>query len=313
MLANLILSFNVVVPLFLEMLLGYFLRRTGQLDEHTTSSLNRVIFKCFLPILIFYNIYQTDIEEITDLSYMLFALAGVFVSFLLLMIIIPRIERDKHKCGVLIQACFRSNFVLFGIPVATQLLGEEHTGSVSLLIAVLIPVFNILAVADLEYFRGQTIDLKKVLRGIISNPMIIGSVIGLAVNALGLPLPYSLESAVRSVSRIATPLALIALGADFRLDAIKTYGRQLAIGLSVRLLIIPAVVLTIAALCGFHGEKFVTLLVAFGSPVSVSSYTMALMMDGDGTLASQLVFYSTGFSIVTLFALIFVTKTMGMF
>ncbi len=313
MLANLILSFNVVVPLFLEMLLGFFLRRIGLLDEHTTSSLNKLIFKCFLPILIFSNIYHTDTGAITDLSYMLIAVIGLLVIFAVLMVVMPRIEKDKRKCGVLVQAGFRSNFVLFGIPVVSQLLGEEHTGSAALLVAVLIPMYNVLAVVTLEYFRGQSMDVRKVLKGIMTNVMIIGATLGILFNVSGLRLPSSIVSTVTGVSRIATPLALIVLGADFRLDAIKEYRKQLSLGLFIRLILVPVIMMTVAGLMGMRDEKFVALMVAFGAPVAVSSYTMAEMMDGDGVLASQLVFYSTGLCIFTLFVLIFVTKSLGMF
>ncbi len=313
MLENLVLSFNVVVPLFLEMLLGFFLRKVGLLDEKTTSALNKLIFKCFLSILIFHNIYQTKIDEIPNFSYILLALGMVIVVFIVLMIFVPMFEKDKRKCGVLIQAAFRSNFVLFGVPVAASLLGDEHTGTVSLLIAFLIPTFNILAVADLEFFRGNTMDIKKVLKGIITNPMIIASVAAILVNLSGFRFITSVETTISGVSKIATPLALIALGSEFKISAAKEYWRQLSAGLLLRLIVIPGIAVTFVALLGMRGELFVSLLVAFASPVSVSSYTMADMMDGDSVLASQLVFYSTGLSILTLFVFIFVTKTLGLF
>lgn len=313
MLDNIILSFNVVAPLFLEMLLGIFLRHIKLLDHHTTAAINKLIFKCFLPILLFYNIYNTRLEEITSYTYMYVVMGGIIIIFLLLMLLVPFFEEDRKKCGVLIQAGFRSNFVLFGIPVATLLLGEDHTGAVSLLIAIVIPLFNILSVADLEYFRGQNMNIKNVMLGIIQNPLIIASVLGILLNLSGIQFITCVESTISGVAKIATPLALIALGAEFRLDAVRKYWRQLTAGLVLRLVIVPVVMITVAAALGIRGEEFIGILIVFSAPVAVNSYIMAEMMDGDGILASQLVFYSTGLSILTLFILIFVTKTLGFY
>ncbi len=313
MVSNIVLSFNVVTPLFLEMLLGLFLRKVGLLSEETSASLNKLIFKCFLPILIFTNIYNSNVESMTDFTYITFGVVAVIIVFAVLMVVVPIFEKDKRKCGVIIQAGFRSNFVLFGIPVTSQLLGDDHIGPASLMIAILIPVFNILAVADLEFFRGKTMNIKNVLKGIVTNPLIIASVLGILVNLSGFRFISSVESTLTGVSRIATPLALIVLGSDFKIDAVKDYWKQLSAGLCLRLILVPAVTLSIAALMGIRGEHFVTLMTAFASPVAVNSYIMAEMMDGDSVLASQLVFYSTGLSILTLFFFIFVTKTLGMF
>lgn len=313
MVDNIMLSFNVVAPLFMEMLLGIFLRRIKLLDPHTIAAINKLIFKCFLPILIFYNIYNTKLEEIDSYSYMYLVIGGILIVFAVLMLLVPIFEKDRKKCGVIIQAGFRSNFVLFGIPVATLLLGEDHTGAVSLLIAVVIPLFNMLSVADLEYFRGQNINLKNVGIGIIKNPLIIASILGILVNLSRLQFITCVESTISGVSKIATPLALIALGAEFKLDAIKDYWKQLATGLVLRLLIVPMLMIVAASVLGIYGEEFVAILIVFSAPVAVNSYIMAEMMDGDGTLASQLVFYSTGLSILTMFILIFVTKTLGFY
>ncbi len=310
---NIIMSFNVVTPLFLQMVLGLFLRKIGLFDKHTTKSLNRLIFKVFLPVLIFNNIYTTQLEFISSFSYIAVTICGIISVFIILMILVPFFEKDRRKCGVIIQAGFRSNFVLFGIPVATLLLGPEHTGCVSFLIAIVVPIFNILAVAELEFFRGNTIDIKKVLCGIIKNPLIIGSIAGIAVNISGLHFPTFMNTTISDVSRIATPLALIGLGADFQISAAKEYWKQLIAGVTLRLVIVPFIILAITSFLGIRGEEFVAVMIVFSSPVAVNSYIMAEMMDGDGVLAAQYVFYSTGLSIVSLFFIIFFTKTLGFF
>lgn len=158
---NLILSLNVVLPLFLMIVLGYALKLLRVWDTHTINGMNTVVFKVFLPLLLFMNVYQTDIKGVFNLKLMLFAIISVLLIFIISWIFICFIEKENRKRGVLIQAIFRSNFVIFGVPIATSLCGAQSTGSAALLVAVIVPLFNVLAVVTLETFRGSRIDIKK--------------------------------------------------------------------------------------------------------------------------------------------------------
>lgn len=172
---NMIISFNVVVPLFLNILLGYILKITKLWDEHTLKVMNKAVFKSFLPILLFYNVYNTDLKSGLNPKLMIFASSCVFIMFLLLCLLVPLFEKENKRRGVIIQGIFRSNFVLFGLPVAISLFGEEDIGIPSILIATIVPTYNFLAVITLEIFRGGKINIKKIIKGIITNPLIISS------------------------------------------------------------------------------------------------------------------------------------------
>ena len=161
---NLLLSFNVILPIFISIALGYFLRRIKLLNEESLDKLNGLSFKVFLPIFLFNNIYSTDLSSAFNGKLILFSIAGITALFLLLMLIIPLMEKDKAKCGVIVQAVFRSNFALFGLPVALSLCGEEKIGPTSLLVGVVVPVYNVLAVIGLESFRGGKPDFLKILK-----------------------------------------------------------------------------------------------------------------------------------------------------
>lgn len=309
---NLILSFNVVLPLFLNIALGYALRCLHMLDEATQKNLNKLVFKVFLPIYVFNNIYTTDMGMAFHPGLTALVAGGILAVFLFLMVFIPRIEKENAKRGVMIQAIFRSNYALFGLPVAISLCGEANVGPTSLLVSVVVPMFNILAVVCLEAFRGGKPDLRKMLKGIVTNPLIIGSVLGIAMNLLNLPLPTGVHKSITDLGRIATPLALVALGAGFQFGRIRGYTRQLLICISGKLVFVPLALVTLAALLGFREELLVPILVLFGSPVATSSYTMAELMGGDGTLAGSLVVLTTALSILTMFLFIFALKQLGL-
>ena len=309
---NLILSFNVVLPLCLNIALGYALRCLHMLDGTTQKNLNKLVFKVFLPIYVFNNIYTTDMAVAFQPGLTALTMGGVLILFALLMVFIPRIEQENAKRGVMVQAIFRSNFVLFGLPVAVSLCGEANVGPTSLLVGFVVPVFNILAVICLESFRGSKPDFRKILKGIATNPLIIGSVLGIAMNLLSIPLPTGVHKSITDLGRVATPLALVSLGAGFQFKRIKGYARQLMICISGKLVVAPLIMVTLAALLGFRGETLVPVLAVFGSPVATSSYTMAEQMDGDGVLAGSLVVLTTAFSILTMFLLIFGLKQLGL-
>lgn len=307
---NLLTALNVVLPLFFCMALGYGLRQIRMVDRPSLVVMNRLCFKVFLPLLLFRNIYTTDLKEALDVKLILFATVALIVWFLLLMLIIPRIEKENPKRGVLIQGMFRSNYALFGLPVATTLCGEGHIGATSLLLGIVIPFYNVLAVVALEVFRGGKPDFRKILLGIVKNPLIIASVTGLLFYAIGIHLPATVEKTVQDLSRVATPLSLVVLGGYFTFSSVTEYRKQLALGVIGKLVISPLVLLPIAAWMGFRGEAMVAIMIMFGAPTAVSSFTMAQEMEGDGDLAAQLVIFTTFFSILTIFLLVFILKTL---
>jgi len=305
---NLILSFNIVLPIFLILSLGYILKKLKILDELTTKNMNSINFKVFLPLLLFYNVYKTDLSVVFNPKLLIFSIISVILVFLLLFIIIPLLEKDNRKRGVIIQGIFRSNFVIFGVPVCEALFGQNATGVASMLIAVVVPLFNFLAVICLEIYRGGNINFKKIIKGIITNPLIIASIIGLFFIYFKIKLPTPIEKTINDISKIATPLAFILLGSSFTFSAFSLYIKQLSITILGKLIIVPGIVLYIAALLGFRNIELTCLLSVFASPTAVSSYTMAEQMDGDSILAGQIVVLTSIISIITVFLWIFILK-----
>ncbi|MBQ7942502.1 MAG: AEC family transporter [Lachnospiraceae bacterium] len=308
---NLIISFNVVLPLFLCMALGYFLKRIKLYDDATLKTINKLVFKVFLPIYLFKSVYSTDLSAAFNGKLILFAVIGLVAWFLLLMLIVPMMEKENSKRGVMVQAMFRSNFVLYGLPVATSLCGEENIGATSLLIGIVVPIFNVLAVITLETFRGGKPSVKKMAKGIATNPLIIASVIGIAFYFLNIKLPSAVEKTVTDLSRVATPLALVALGGEFKFSKIKGNLRQLIISVIGKLVVSPLIIVAVGIMLGFRDETLVPVLLMSGAPAAVSSYTMAQQMGGDGELAGEIVIFTTGISILTIFLWVFGLKQLG--
>ena len=309
---NLILSFNVVLPIFLCILLGYFLRRIRMVDTPSLNVMNKLCFKVFLPIYLFNNIATTNLAAAFNGKLLATAYLGVTAQFILLMLLIPRLEKENSRRGVLIQAMFRSNFALFGLPLALSLCGTEKVGPTSILVGFTVPLFNILAVVSLESFRGGKPSIKKMAKGIATNPLIIASLLGIAFNLLGFTLPGAVQKSVNDLGGVATPLSLVALGGSFTVSKVKEYKKQLTIGVLGRLVFSPLIMVSAGILLGFRNEMLIPLLIMSGAPTAVSSFPMAQQMDGDGELAAGLVVFTSALAILSMFLWIFILKQIGM-
>lgn len=298
---NFIISLNVVLPLFLSMALGYGLKYTGLFDEKSLKVMNNSVFRIFLPTMLFYNIYTTDIGAAFNPRLLAFAVVTVLIIFFATFIIVPRFEKDNKKKGVLIQGIFRSNFIIFGIPLIESLYGSAGTGVAAILIAVVVPMYNVMAVISLSVFLGKTVDYKKIAKNIITNPLILASALGLLCLFLKIHLPQAVEKTVKDLAGVATPLGLVVLGAsfDFKKTA-KDIGR-IFVGVFGRLVLVPIIFIPIAAAFGFRNEELMTLLAMYCAPMAVSSFTMAQSMGSDGDLAAALLVYGAAFSVVTIF------------
>ena len=313
---SLVLALEVVFPLLLLMVVGYAMNFFKLCDESNFEVLNRLVFKIFLPVLLFYNVYKTNIQDAINPPLMLFCILAVVAVVAVMFVFIPLIEKDNRKRGVMIQGIFRSNFVLFGLPVTISLLGEANVGVTSVLIAVVVPLFNVLAVVCLEFFRGGKFDTKKLLhifKGIVTNPLIIASTLGVLCLVFNIKFPEFAMKGVSDISKIATPLALIVLGGTFKFKKISANLGRIILVTVFKLVVVPAAVIAIAASIGYRGAPIVTMLSMFASPTAVSSFTMAQQMDGDGELAGQIVVCTTVFSIITIFAFVVCLKSLNLF
>ena len=307
------ISANAVLPMCLVMALGYGTRRLGWIRREEISAINKIAFRIFLPCLLYYNVYCSDLSGSFDPLLMAYAVGGVLLTFGLSLGYTLLTEKLPERRGVMIQGMFRSNYVIMGIPVATALLGSDQLGTVSILIAVVVPLFNMLAVVVLEVFRGQKPKPLHVLGQIVKNPLVIASALGILTLAAGIRLPHILERTIQNVSAIASPLQLFLLGAFFQFSGLKTYRRELVTVSAAKLIVSPGLFLGLGALLGFRGVAFVSLIGIFASPTAVNSFTMAQQMGGDAELAGDIVVVTSAVSILTMFLWIFLFKSLGMF
>ena len=307
------IAFHAIVPLFLIIAVGYTVKRLGWIGPEEVRRFNKVTFYTFMPVMLFYNIYTSDFSQAVRLPYALFvvgaALGMVAVSFAVTLLA----EKMPERRGVMIQAAFRSNFVLLGLPIAAELLPEGNLGVTALMVAIVVPIYNMMSVVVLEYFRGGKPRAGEVLLAVVKNPLILGSVAGLLVQALHITLPEVLVSFAGKMNSAATPLILLLLGASFETREIARYKKELLVCVGLRLVVFPGALLTLSMLMGLRDIEFVTVLAMTAAPTAVNSFNMAQQLGGDSQLAGSAVVVSTAASFFTLFVWITLFKQLGMF
>lgn len=311
---NFLLAFNVVFPIFLIMILGVILKRKSMVDEKSLNVMNSLIFRLFMPTLLFFNIY--NMGDLSTLSFdNLKLLAYTFTSILIVLffawlIYMPNVK-DRKKLSVLIQGVYRGNFVLFGLAIADSLYGKESLGTVSLLTAIVIPTFNVIAVILLEYYSGNEVNKIKLIKQVFKNPLIIATLTAIIFLVLKINIPKPVYKTIGDISKIATPLAFLVLGAGLKFGNILKNLKYLISVNILRLIGNPLITVGLGKLLGFQGIELVALLSMSACPTAVVSYTMAKEMNADGDLAGEIVATTSMLSIFTIFCWVFMLKNLG--
>ena len=310
---NFIISLEAVLPMFLLMAAGVAVKTSGLLSAAEVKKLNHMVFVVFFPAMMFSNLYGNDIEDAVNGKLIAFGIISVLLIYFATVAFVLSLEKRPKSRGAMIQAIYRSNFVIMGIPIAVNMFGHGNLAVTAMMVSVIVPIYNVLAVITLEIFRGSRPSAVHILKNLGRNPLILGAAAGIAAVLSGIRLPQVLENTVSDMAGVATPMALVILGASIDFKSIGECGRNLIICVTGRLIVVPAIGLTVAALMGFRDIAYVTLIAIFASPTAVSSFAMAESMDSDGQLAGNCVVFSSAFSCITMFFWIFISKNLGMF
>lgn len=296
------------------MLLGLLFRKIGWIDEVFASKMNKFVFLVPLPVLLFEDLAAVDFAEVWDMKFVLFCFGATLIS-IAIAAVVSFLWKDRSIQGEFIQASYRSSAALLGIAFIQNIYGDA--GMAPLMIIGSVPLYNVMAVVVLSFFQPERKKLDRqvwinTLKGIITNPIILGIIAGLLWSALRLPMPSILDKTVSSVGAVATPLGLMAMGATF--DIRKAFGRAkpAAVASVMKLFIFAAVFLPVAVWLGFRREQLVAILIMLGSATTVSCYVMARNMGHEGVLTSSTVMLTTLFSAFTVTGWLYILRTLGM-
>lgn len=309
---NFVYSINATMPIFLVMILGWWLKKIHFLTDDFVTIADKLVFKVALPVLVFRDIASANLSSDFEWNFVLFCFFGTCIFFGVTWLLAELFIKDKTKIGSFVQGSFRGSAAILGIAFAQNIYG--NSGLVPMMIVASIPLFNIFSVVVLirSENAGETNKsaiIKKTLKGIITNPIIIGIFAGIPFALLKVEFPVILAKGINSVASLSTPLALIAIGASFSTNAAIKQWKMTMVAAVTKLIIIPGIFLPLAVWFGFRNEEMVALLILTGAPTTVSSYIMAKNMKNDEVLASSIVVVTTLLSSVTLTAIIYILKS----
>lgn len=310
LLQEFLITLDIMLPLLLMLGVGWLLRRIGLMTDAMTPGMNQLVFRVFLPVLLFNNIRTLDLEHAPGLAFSVFIVASVFGIWLIAQLLMPRFFHDPKKVGVMVQGVFRSNFAVLGIPLMQSMFGSTGLAAVTLGLPLVIPLNNVLGVIALSSAGGKA-DFRSVFKKIITNPMIIGALLGALMLPLDWTVPAVVDEVCNDLAALASPISLLVLGASLKWQGVRDNRRELVVTVLLKQLIVPFAMVGLAVLLGFRHEELGVMVILFGAPVAVSSYPMAEAMGCDGPLAASLLVLTTVFSMGTLFALIYLGKLLG--
>ncbi|MBR4027845.1 MAG: AEC family transporter [Lachnospiraceae bacterium] len=305
-----IFSLNVTLPIFLVMALGYVLRQKGMLNDNFVTVANKFNFSVTLPVMVFRDIASVNIQEVFDLKFVLFCAGASSICFFTIWGGTKLFLKQQELRGAFVQACFRSSAAVMGLAFISNIYGTSAMGPLMIIGAV--PLYNIYSVFVLTFeAQGQERNVNKMKEACINigkNPIIISIFLGLVASYLKLDFPIVIDKTINSVAQLATPLALIALGAGFEGKKALAKIKPTLCASMIKLVIQPLVFIPVAVFMGFTGEKLIAILIMLAAPTTPSCYIMAKNMNNDGVLTASVVVATTLLAAFTLTGWIYVLK-----
>ncbi|WP_409337637.1 AEC family transporter [Eubacterium sp. F2] len=315
MLNNFIICLDTTIPAFLMMALGIFLRKIGFMTPDFTKKLNNFVFKVTLPVLLFYSLASKNFYEAWDGRFVLYCFLATCASIGLVILLSYLLCRTKRNVqGEFIQSAYRSSAAILGVMLAQNMYGSA--GKIPLMILGAVPLYNIMAVLILSFYKPDREPLsgkliKSTLLNVLKNPLLIGIFLGLFWSLLSIPMPKILATSLDTLGNTASPLGLLALGASFSLGKSLSQIKLTSIAAFFKLAGLGILFLPLAVRLGFRGEELLAAIIMCGSPTTVTSFVMAKGFGHDGSLTSGAVILTTLLSSVSLTAWMFLFKSLG--
>ncbi len=311
---NFIFSVNCTLPIFAVMLIGIIGRRMGLLNDEYVAKANKFNFYTAMPAMLFMSMYGQDLRGSFNIGSFVVVVSCLATMFFLALLSARFFVRDKYMRGAFAQGAFRGNTALIGISLIMNMYGESVV-AVSI-VAFVVPLYNIAAVIFLSVFaaKGETKrkSVTAVIKGIVTNPLIIGTVLGTAAALFDFRLPTAVERTLGYMSDMAMGTALICIGAGMKFSALRRCLKTALLATAFKLVIFPMLFVPVAYLAGYRMDALMAIFIAVGSPTAVNSYTMAQSMNHDADLASGIVVISTLLGSVTMTLWVFVLRNMGL-
>ena len=314
MIDNIIFTGNVVAPVFLLIALGYFVKKINVINENFVEVTSKFVYSVSLPALVFINITEIDLSEAIDFNQIIYIYAATLFNFFIVWALSIPFIKDGKNLSVFVQGAFRSNFAIVGFAIVSKLFGSYALGKASLVLAFVLPLYNILAVIILTVplRKERKLNLKSTLYEIMLNPLIVAVIVGLLFSYFKIIIPSVINSTIGFLSELALPLALVGIGGSLNLQNIKRAQGLAFTSSAIKVILVPLILTLGAYYFGFRGIDFGIMFVLFASPTAIVSFIMAEAMGSNSKLAGNIVLISTVASVFTIAVGIVILKELAL-
>ncbi len=312
-LQNLHFTANIVAPIFLIVFLGIALKRAGMIDKNFVLVSSKLVFNVTLPVFLFMKLSRADFSQAMNVKQIVYVYAATLLLFGLSWLLAVFFISEGRNQGVFIQGSFRSNFAIVGVAIVANMFGEEGLGNAAVLLAFVVPLFNVLSIIALTAPLRKDLNRRNIWREILTNPLILGLLAAVPVAYFHVPIPELFERTGNYLAALTLPLALLGIGGGLNFKGMKDSSGIALSSTFIKLVVAPLLFTVAAYWLGFAGEEIVVLFILFASPTAVVSFIMAEAMGGNSKLAGDIVLYTTLASVLTLSSGIFLMKTVGVF
>lgn len=296
----LIFSINMVAPIFLIILLGFILKRKNIITEGFVASASSIVYYFALPARLFYDVSRSDFYSLINTRFILFTIGITIASFAIIWFLAAILIRDKSKITAFVHGSYRGNYVYVGLPITQIILNKTIIPSTILIIAFVLPLYNILAAILFAYYNGHKGDIKGLLFRIIKDPMVLAVLAALPFSLLKIELPFALDKSIDYMGSIATPIALLLIGGGIRVNTIFKNVKFITSAALFKVILQPLLFVPLAIFLGFSSEEIVTIYVLMATPTAMNAYILTKKLGGDDLLAGGIILATVALSAIIL-------------
>ena len=292
------ISFNAVLPFILYLAFGYGVRRSGVADLPFLRKMNRMAFRAFYPLLMFCNMYTIGDSFPLSMKFLAISVASMFIIIGASCALVPKFIKDPRQIPVIIQGLYRSNILLFAVPLVQNLFGDTEMVKAAALVIIVVPVYNVSATIILEMYSGREHSSPlKFLFSILTTPLVFGAWVGLLFKFLNIPIAAPVMKVIDQFADMTTPLALFILGGTLEFASLGKHMKMLSI---------------VMAINGLNAMERFLMLVLYATPEATASFPMAQAYGADADLAGEQVVLTTVCTVLILFCWIVFMQNTGM-
>jgi malonate transporter len=284
----------LILPNFVLIVIGLVLARRFDFGRGFWDGLEKLVYYVLFPALLFRSLALARIDFAATGLTILAALAFTFAGFLLSLVAGPLFRLDKKLLATGSQCGYRFNTYV-GLAIAGSVFGSAGVALAALLLGVMIPLANFLAVAMLAS-HGK----RGFFHELATHPLLMSSLAGLAWNAAGLPLPGFADQTLNLLAVSALPAGLLSVGAAMRIERGQGPVGAHAWWLAVKLVAVPAIAWALIRAFGFSGVEAKILLLCAALPTASNAYILAVRMTGDGRAVATQITAGTLLSMLTI-------------